>query len=159
MSSWAVHSSPRSDQPFSDYLLPTNGSLHTQGSLRNIYSIYKSKKKKKKKIGNPIKITQRANKACPAFNWKCIFAIAKFAWVISSNMQLLNLSVSYPVALQQYLSYMNETLTVNRRFCWHRHSSCSCTLKGQYGGETQGEMGMNGDKNKDEWGGGMYRRK
>lgn len=32
------------------------------------------------------------------------------------KMQLLNLSVSHPVALQQYLPYMNETLTLNRHF-------------------------------------------
>lgn len=98
----------------------------THKALSRIFTLFP--KERKRKIRNPIKKkTEPTNKVCPpkhiSFSLQFFFFFASIARFFRSNiqkliakMQQLNLSISHPVAPQQYLSYMNETLTLNRRF-------------------------------------------
>lgn len=115
MSSWAVHSSLCSDQPFSECFLQTNGSLHTQGSLHNICSICNSKKE----IRNPIKVSQHANKACPpkhiSFQLKmclchCIFFSRKQTCSSSFRLQRRQ---SVPPGIHNH----HDECKLNHKFC------------------------------------------
>lgn len=110
----------------------------TLKDLSRIFTLFtKAKKRLEIQLKKHSELIKPVHQSKSALVSKCISAtIATFfrgnIQKLRGKMPPLNLSVSHPVALQQYLSYMNATLTLNRRFfCWHRHSSCSCTLKGQ----------------------------
>lgn len=97
----------------------------TQEDLSRIFTLFP--KGRKRKIRNPIKKNQSqlikpVHQSISALVSKFIFfaPIARFfrsnIQKLIAKMQQLNLSISHPVAPQQYVSYMNETLTLNRRF-------------------------------------------
>lgn len=97
----------------------------THKALSRIFTLFP--KERKRKIRNPIKkkqsqLIKSVHQSISALvsNFFFFASIARFfrsnIQKLIAKMQQLNLSISHPVAPQQYLSYMNETLTLNRRF-------------------------------------------
>lgn len=165
MSSWEVHSSPRSDcTPLSAVVwLPfTDKWIISHTKISPEYLLYLQKQKKK--IRNPIKkhskLIKPVHQSISAFVSKCIFAtIANFRGniqkLIVKNATAQSLCQSPHGTATISLLYEWNFNPEQMIFCWHRHSGYSCTLKQQHRREKQREKdkreGWSEAKKREKW--------